>query len=104
MTRRRRPRTRPDLQAQITLLEQQLTDLKKSVLLVSAPEGIALTSGEHLQVSAGHNLIATAGKNADVSVVKNLFIGVGSALERVCAKAWDQADSEPGTGTDAGAE
>ncbi|SVJ67134.1 VgrG protein [Klebsiella pneumoniae] len=69
-----------DLQAQITLLEQQLTDLKKSVLLVSAPEGIALTSGEHLQVSAGHNLIATAGKNADVSVVKNLFIGVGSAL------------------------
>ncbi|MCB3680788.1 DUF2345 domain-containing protein, partial [Klebsiella pneumoniae] len=69
-----------DLQAQITLLEQQLTDLKKSVLLVSAPEGIALTSGEHLQVSAGHNLIATAGKNADVSVVKKLFIGVGSAL------------------------
>ena len=69
-----------DLQAQITLLEQQLTDHKKSVLLVSAPEGIALTSGEHLQVSAGHNLIATAGKNADVSVVKNLFIGVGSAL------------------------
>ncbi|QCE28323.1 type VI secretion system Vgr family protein [Enterobacter bugandensis] len=69
-----------DLQAQITLLEQQLTDLKKSVLLMSAPDGVALTSGEHLQVSAGQNLIATAGKNADVSVVKNLFIGVGSAL------------------------
>ncbi|MDX6041225.1 type VI secretion system Vgr family protein [Scandinavium lactucae] len=69
-----------DLQAQITLLEQQLTDLKKSVLLLSAPEGMALTSGQHLQVSAGQNLIATAGKNADVSVVKNLFIGVGNAL------------------------
>ena len=69
-----------DLQAQIKLLEQQLTDLKKSVLLLSAPDGIALTSGQHLQVSAGQNLIATAGKNADVSVVKNLFIGVGSAL------------------------
>ena len=69
-----------DLQAQITLLEQHLTDLKKSVLLMSAPDGIALTSGDHLQVSAGQNLIATAGKNADVSVVKNLFIGVGSAL------------------------
>lgn len=69
-----------DLQAQIKLLEQQLTDLKKSVLLLSAPEGMALTSGQHLQVSAGHNLIATAGKNADVSVVKNLFIGVGNAL------------------------
>ncbi|MFY7356569.1 type VI secretion system Vgr family protein [Enterobacter cloacae complex sp. IR5403] len=69
-----------DLQAQITLLEQHLTDLKKSVLLMSAPDGIALTSGDHLQVSAGQNLIATAGKNADVSVVKNLFIGVGNAL------------------------
>ncbi|ELN4156421.1 type VI secretion system Vgr family protein [Citrobacter braakii] len=69
-----------DLQAQIKLLEQQLTDLKKSVLLLSAPDGIALTSGQHLQVSASQNLIATAGKNADVSVVKNLFIGVGNAL------------------------
>lgn len=69
-----------DLQAQIRLLEQQLTDLKKSVLLLSAPEGMALTSGQHLQVSAGQNLIATAGKNADVSVVKNLFVGVGNAL------------------------
>ncbi|QLW39590.1 type VI secretion system tip protein VgrG [Citrobacter sp. RHBSTW-00524] len=69
-----------DLQAQIKLLEQQLTDLKKSVLLLSAPDGIALTSGQHLQVSAGQNLIATAGKNVDVSVVKNLFIGVGNAL------------------------
>lgn len=69
-----------DLTAQIKLLEQQLTDLKKSVLLLSAPDGMALTSGQHLQVSAGQSLIATAGKNADVSVVKNLFIGVGNAL------------------------
>ncbi|WP_434651403.1 type VI secretion system Vgr family protein [Raoultella planticola] len=69
-----------DLQAQIKLLEQQVKDLKKSVLLLSAPDGMALTSGQHLQVSAGQNLIATAGKNADVSVVKNLFIGVGNAL------------------------
>ncbi|AYN27051.1 type VI secretion system tip protein VgrG [Buttiauxella sp. 3AFRM03] len=69
-----------DLQAQISLLEQQLTDLKKSVLLLSAPDGMALTSGEHLQLSADNNLIATAGKHADISVAKNLFIGVGHAL------------------------
>jgi type VI secretion system secreted protein VgrG len=68
-----------DLQAQITLLEQQLTDLKIGAAGQRAG-GMALTSGQHLQVSAGQNLIATAGKNADVSVVKNLFIGVGSAL------------------------
>ncbi|WP_330993804.1 DUF2345 domain-containing protein, partial [Pluralibacter gergoviae] len=49
-------------------------------LLMSAPDGVAVTSGEHLQVSAGSNLIATSGRNADVSVVKDLFIGVGRAL------------------------
>ncbi len=69
-----------DLQAQVKLLEQQLTELRKSVLLMSAPDGIALTSGQHLQLSASQNLIATSGKNADISVVKNLFIGVGNAL------------------------
>jgi type VI secretion system secreted protein VgrG len=36
-----------DLQAK--LLEQQLTDLKKSVLLLSAPDGMAMTSGQYLQ-------------------------------------------------------
>ncbi|WP_201149951.1 type VI secretion system Vgr family protein [Klebsiella michiganensis] len=75
-----------DLQAQIKLLEQQLRDLKKSVLLMSAPDGMALTSGQHLQVSAGQNLIATAGKNADVSVVKKLFVGVGAQLSMFVRK------------------
>ncbi|MFC7777009.1 type VI secretion system Vgr family protein [Pantoea sp. GCM10028869] len=69
-----------DLRAQIALLEQQVQDLKKSVLLLSAPDGMALTSGGHLQLSATQNLVATAGKNADVNVMKNLFIGVGNAL------------------------
>lgn len=69
-----------DLRAQIALLEQQVQELKKSVLLLSAPDGMALTSGGHLQLSAAQNLVATAGKNADVSVMKNLFIGVGNAL------------------------
>ncbi|WP_455843810.1 type VI secretion system Vgr family protein [Pantoea agglomerans] len=69
-----------DLRAQIALLEQQVQELKKSVLLLSAPDGMALTSGGHLQLSARQNLVATAGNNADVSVMKNLFIGVGNAL------------------------
>ncbi|MEE8818432.1 MAG: type VI secretion system tip protein VgrG [Rahnella inusitata] len=69
-----------DLQAQISLLQQNLTELKQAVLLLSAPKGIALSSGGHLQMSASDNLIATAGKNADVSVAKNFFIGVGNTL------------------------
>ncbi|MBU3891401.1 type VI secretion system tip protein VgrG [Serratia rubidaea] len=69
-----------DVAAQIALLEQQLNALKQSVVLMSAPDGMALSSGEQLQLSAGSNLIATAGKHADISVVKNLFVGVGNAL------------------------
>ncbi|HEY0208547.1 type VI secretion system tip protein VgrG [Acerihabitans sp.] len=69
-----------DLQGQINLLQQNLSELRQAVLLLSAPKGIALTSGEHVQISAGENLIATAGKNADISVGKNFFIGVGNTL------------------------
>ncbi|BET61293.1 hypothetical protein YPSE1_07520 [Yersinia pseudotuberculosis] len=61
-------------------MQQNLTELKQAVLLLSAPKGIALSSGEHLQMSTSDNLIATAGKNADVSVAKNFFIGVGNTL------------------------
>ncbi|MCE4114681.1 DUF2345 domain-containing protein [Yersinia pseudotuberculosis] len=61
-------------------MQQNLTELKQAVLLLSAPKGIALSSGEHLQMSTSDNLIATAGKNTDVSVAKNFFIGVGNTL------------------------
>ena len=69
-----------DLQAQVTLLEQKLNALQQQVILMSAPQGIGIASGEHLQLSASQNLIAAAGKNADVSVVKDFFIGVGNTL------------------------
>ncbi|PLR29009.1 type VI secretion system tip protein VgrG, partial [Chimaeribacter coloradensis] len=65
---------------QIALLQQSLDALKQAVLLMHAPQGAPLASGEHLQLSAGQNLIATAGNNADISVAKKLFIGVGQAL------------------------
>lgn len=69
-----------DLQAQVTLLEQKLEDLKQAVILLSAPQGIGIASGEHLHLLASQNLMAAAGKNADVSVVKDFFIGVGNTL------------------------
>ena len=47
---------------------------------MSAPQGIGIASGEHLQLTASQNLISTAGKNADISVVKDFFIGVGNTL------------------------
>jgi type VI secretion system secreted protein VgrG len=69
-----------DVQAQINLLKQDLEQLKSSVLLLSAPKGITLTSGKHLQLAAQNNLMINAGAEADISVVKRLFMGVGQGL------------------------
>ena len=69
-----------DVQAQLNLLKQDLERLKSSVLLLSAPQGVALSSGEHLQLAAQGNVMINAGAEADVSVVKRLFIGVGQGV------------------------
>ncbi|WP_413704914.1 type VI secretion system Vgr family protein [Pseudomonas sp. Pseusp16] len=69
-----------DVSAQLQLLREDLEELKSSVLLLSAPQGIALTSGQHLQLAAQNNLMLNAGGEADLSVVKRLFIGVGQGL------------------------
>lgn len=69
-----------DVSAQLQLLRKDLEELKSSVLLLSAPQGIALTSGQHLQLAAQNNLMLNAGGEADISVVKRLFIGVGQGL------------------------
>ncbi|MBV7477384.1 type VI secretion system Vgr family protein [Pseudomonas sp. PDM31] len=69
-----------DVAAQLNLLRQDLEQLKSQVLLLSAPQGIALTSGKHLQLAAKDNLMLNAGGEADLSVIKRLFIGVGQGM------------------------
>ncbi|MBT8769616.1 type VI secretion system Vgr family protein, partial [Metapseudomonas boanensis] len=69
-----------DVTAQLALLRERLDQLQAAVALVSAPQGIALTSGEHLQLAAQRNLMINAGQEADISVVKRLFIGVGEGV------------------------
>ena len=69
-----------DVQAQLNLLQKDLEQLQSAVLLLSAPQGIALSSGQHLQLAAEHNLMLNAGGQADISVVKRLFMGVGQGL------------------------
>ncbi|WP_337264493.1 MULTISPECIES: type VI secretion system Vgr family protein [unclassified Serratia (in: enterobacteria)] len=66
--------------AQLAMLKQDIDQLKSAVLLMSAPKGIAVTSGEHLQLAAAQNLMVNAGNQADIGVVKNLFVGVGQAF------------------------
>jgi type VI secretion system secreted protein VgrG len=69
-----------DVYAQLSSMREQLDQLQASVLLLSAPQGIALTSGKHLQLAAQNNLMLNAGGQADISVVKRLFMGVGQGL------------------------
>ncbi|MCZ2886465.1 type VI secretion system tip protein VgrG [Escherichia coli] len=76
-----------DLSSQIALLQQSVKDLTQAAILLSAPKGVAIASGEHLQLAASKNLIANAGNHADIGVVKNMFIGVDQALSVFVRKA-----------------
>jgi len=86
-----------DVQAQLNLLKQDLEQLKTSVLLLSAPQGIALTSGQHLQLAAQKNLMLNAGAEADISVVKRLFMGVGEGLSLFVRKLGIKLIANQGT-------
>lgn len=69
-----------DYEAQRTLLNGTLSGLRRAGLLASAPDGMGLTSGTHLQVSAAGNLIATAGGNADIGVKDCFTVAAGDAI------------------------
>ncbi len=64
----------------MALLREEVEHLRGAVALLSAPNGVAVTSGKHLQLAAQQNLILNAGGQADVSVVKRLFLGIGAGL------------------------
>ncbi|QCZ29671.1 type VI secretion system Vgr family protein [Leclercia adecarboxylata] len=65
---------------QLAFMREQIDQLKEAVAILSAPKGIAVTSGKHLQLAANRNFILNAGEDADVGVMKRLFIGVGEGL------------------------
>ncbi|MBD9574331.1 type VI secretion system tip protein VgrG [Pseudomonas sp. PDM23] len=66
--------------AQIAFMREEVKQLAGAVALLSAPQGIALTSGQHLQVAAQQNLMLNAGAEADISVAKRLFAGIGEGM------------------------
>lgn len=69
-----------DVQSQIDLLDSRLQQLQSAVLLASAPQGIALTSGEHLQMSSQGNTMVNAGQHLDMGAMQNLSVAVEKAL------------------------
>ncbi|BBH12435.1 type VI secretion system Vgr family protein [Chromobacterium haemolyticum] len=69
-----------DIEQQRQLMADRLSELQKSTLLAHAPDGIGLSSGQHLQLAAGGNLIATAGGHADIGAIKRFTVAAGEAL------------------------
>ena len=69
-----------DIQTQINLVKDRLSGLQSAVVLASAPLGIAVTSGEHLQMTSTRNTMINAGQHLDIGAMKNLSITVEKAL------------------------
>ena len=68
-----------DVDSQIQMFEQRLKALNEAVLF-SAPEGMALTSGEDMQLAAARNLTVNAGGDISVGTMGNLTTLAGEKL------------------------
>ncbi|WP_370973729.1 type VI secretion system Vgr family protein [Enterobacter wuhouensis] len=68
-----------DVDSQIAMFEQRLKPLNEA-LLMSAPEGMALTSGEHLQIAASKNVAISAGGDISTGVMGNMTALAGDRL------------------------
>ncbi|UNK63169.1 type VI secretion system Vgr family protein [Buttiauxella ferragutiae] len=76
-----------DISTQINLVTDRLKNLQSAVLLASAPQGVALTSGEHLQLTSTRNTMINAGQHLDMGAMKNLSVTVEKALGLFVHKA-----------------
>ncbi|WP_415343831.1 type VI secretion system Vgr family protein [Enterobacter hormaechei] len=68
-----------DVDSQIKMFEQRLKPLNEAVLF-SAPEGMALTSGEHLQMTATKNVAINSGGDTSIGVMGNMTALAGEKL------------------------
>ncbi|EFC8798120.1 type VI secretion system tip protein VgrG [Escherichia coli] len=68
-----------DIDSQIQMFEQRLKPLNEAVLF-SAPEGMALTSGEDMQMSAARNVAVNAGGDISTGTMGNLTALAGERL------------------------
>ncbi|CCJ71862.1 VgrG protein [Cronobacter condimenti 1330] len=68
-----------DVDSQIAMFAQRLKPLNEA-LLMSAPEGMALTSGEHLQMAASKNVAINGGGDISTGVMGNMTALAGEKL------------------------
>ncbi|MGF6260796.1 type VI secretion system secreted protein VgrG [Paraburkholderia youngii] len=75
-----------EVDQQRSLVEQKLAKLRKPVIVASAPEGIGLVSGEHMQLAAAKQMFVTAGEGIDLGVLKRITAAAGEAISLFAAK------------------
>ncbi|HDU2691528.1 TPA: DUF2345 domain-containing protein, partial [Klebsiella pneumoniae] len=68
-----------DVDSQIAMFEQRLKPLNEAVLF-SAPDGMALTSGEDMQLAAARNVAVNAGGDISTGTMGNLTALAGEKL------------------------
>ncbi|WP_230492801.1 DUF2345 domain-containing protein [Martelella alba] len=69
-----------DIQAQHNLLRDRLEALKSAVVMACAPQGIAFTSGEHIQLTSAQNTMINAGRHLDMGAMNNITVSAEQAL------------------------
>jgi type VI secretion system secreted protein VgrG len=69
-----------ELKAQQQQLDSAFRDLKKAVILMSAPEGIGMVTPRSVQLAGGEHVAVTSGSNTDFSVGHDFTVASGQAV------------------------
>ncbi|NML96467.1 type VI secretion system tip protein VgrG [Paraburkholderia sp. RP-4-7] len=75
-----------EIDQQRVLIEQKLTSLQRPVIVASAPEGVGITSGQHMQLAARKQMFVTAGDGLDIGVFKRITAAAGEAISLFAAQ------------------
>ncbi|CAG4895275.1 type VI secretion system Vgr family protein [Paraburkholderia gardini] len=74
-----------EIDQQRALIEQKLTSLQKPVIVASAPEGVGIVSGQHMQLATRKQMFVTAGDGLDIGVMKRITMAAGEAISLFAA-------------------
>ena len=69
-----------EYEKQQQLMENYLLELKQAVMLASAPEGIAMVSGGHLQAAAVSNVFMTAGQRIEMGAGSHIALAASQKI------------------------
>ncbi|MFX1738310.1 type VI secretion system Vgr family protein [Paraburkholderia sp. A1RI_3L] len=69
-----------DLMAENAWLKEELADLKKAVIALSAPHGIGLATPDRVMVSAGKDVSVATSSRFNVTALRNVAVAAGEVL------------------------